>query len=336
MSSQTAESLPEKVRVSLGSAIVLGLLNGKLDAAPTTAYLMTFREGKCTANCGFCPQARGSSSRADMLSRISWPEFQTEHVLRKLREAVAAGTIGRVCIQALNYSDVFEHLCALVRAICEESSVPVSVSCQPMTKENIRLLASAGAERIGIPLDAANEELFGKVKGRYAHGPYDWKSQLDLLGEAVEIFGRGRVSTHFIANLGETEEEMVRAIQKCVGMGVLPALFSFTPILGTALEKRKQPSVESYRRLQLARRLILGGTTRFENMRFDGKGRLADFGVDKQTLVKLVQTGEPFLTSGCPSCNRPYYNEKPSGPIYNYPRKPTEGELAEIESQLRL
>jgi biotin synthase len=271
-----------------------------------------------------------------MLSRISWPEFQTKDVLHGLGEAVAGGAIRRVCIQALNYPGVFEHLCALVKAICEENLAPVSVSCQPMTKENVRLLARAGAERIGIPLDAATEELFGKVKGRDAHGPYDWKSQLDLLGEAVEIFGRGRVSTHFIANLGESEEEMIRVIQKCVDMGVLPALFSFTPILGTALEKGRQPSVESYRRLQLARRLILDGTARFGDMRFDGKGRLAGFGVDKQALVKLVQTGEPFLTSGCPSCNRPYYNEKPSGPIYNYPRKPTEGELAEIKSQLRL
>jgi biotin synthase len=71
-------------------------------------------------------------------------------------------------------------------------------------------------------------------------------------------------------------------------------------------------------------------------MRFDGEGRLTDFGADKNALVKLIRTGEPFLTSGCPSCNRPYYNEKPSGPIYNHPRKLTEGELAEIEKQLHI
>ncbi|HDI74230.1 MAG TPA: hypothetical protein ENF57_04430 [Candidatus Korarchaeota archaeon] len=28
---------------------------------------------------------------------------------------------------------------------------------------------------------------------------------------------------------------------------------------------------------------------------------------------------EAFLTSGCPSCNRPFYNERPRGPIYNFP-----------------
>ena len=28
---------------------------------------------------------------------------------------------------------------------------------------------------------------------------------------------------------------------------------------------------------------------------------------------------EAVLTSGCPGCNRPFYNERPRGPIYNYP-----------------
>ncbi|MFH7835983.1 MAG: radical SAM protein, partial [Candidatus Aenigmatarchaeota archaeon] len=61
------------IRVSLGSAIVLGLIKGKIDVNPTTAYLLTYRNGKCIANCSFCPQAKSSKSRADMLSRIVWP-----------------------------------------------------------------------------------------------------------------------------------------------------------------------------------------------------------------------------------------------------------------------
>jgi len=67
------KNLPESIHVSVGSAIVLGLLEGKLDDEPTTTYLMTYKTGKCTANCGFCPQARNSLSKAELLSRISWP-----------------------------------------------------------------------------------------------------------------------------------------------------------------------------------------------------------------------------------------------------------------------
>jgi len=312
--------LPEKVRISLGSAIAIGLLSGRLDAKPTTAYLMTYRKGKCTANCGFCPQARESRSRADMLSRVSWPAFPTQNVFKALSEAVKNGKIRRVCIQALNYPEVFAHLQALVKVVTHQIGVPASVSCQPLNPQNIRRLAEAGAERIGIPLDAATEEIFDKVKGLSAGGPYEMKRQIALLEEAVKVFGKGKVSTHLIVGLGETEKEMVHMIQRCVDMGVLPALFAFTPVAGTVLENMKQPPIQQYRRVQLARHLVVHGMARFESMSFDTEGRITSFGVDKQTLKRVVESGTPFLTSGCPNCNRPYYNEKPSGPIYNYPR----------------
>jgi len=329
------EKVPEKIRVSLGSAIVLGLLKGKLDAMPTTVYLLTYRREKCTANCGFCPQARESRGRADMLSRVSWPVFPTRLVFDGLEKAVGDGGIRRVCLQALNYPEVFAHLLALVKAIYSRVKVPISISCQPLNRENLQRLAEAGAERIGIPLDVATEELFDEVKGGSAGGPYVWEEQFKLLSEAVEIFGRGEVSTHLIVGLGETEREMVEIIQRCVDMGVLPALFAFTPISGTALENNLQPSVSVYRRVQLARHLIFRGTVTYEDMGFDEEECVRNFGVDEEVLVRVTQTGEPFLTSGCPNCNRPYYNEKPSGPIYNYPRSLTEKETAQTLQELK-
>jgi len=329
-------NLPEMIRVSVGSAIVLGLLEGKLDAEPTTAYLMTYKTGKCTANCGFCPQARTSHSKAELLSRISWPTFPTKSVLKGIENAVNDGKIRRVCIQALNYPNVFSHLVALVKMIKQCVTVPVSISCQPLNGGNIQRLAEAGVNRIGIALDAATEKLFDEVKGSAAGGPYNWEDQFRQLQEAVEVFGKGNVSTHLIVGLGETEKEVVRIIQECVDMSVLPALFAFTPIHGTALENNPQPRVESYRRVQLARYLIVNGTARYESMRFDVDGRTTDFSVEKETLKRIVESGKPFLTSGCPDCNRPFYNEKPSGPIYNYPRNIRPEEIVAIKQQLSL
>jgi biotin synthase-related radical SAM superfamily protein len=313
---------------------VLGLLDTRLDVPPTTVYLMTFRDGKCTANCGFCPQARLSGSRADMLSRVSWPTYQTTKVLDRIETACnLSGKLKRICIQALNYAGVFNDLSALVEAIRARSRIPVSASCQPVEEKDIVQLANAGVQRIGIPLDAATEEVFDKVKGYVVGGPYEWKTQLRLLGRATEIFGRGRVSTHLIVGIGETEEQMVSAIQNCVHMGVLPALFAFTPIQGTTLSLNKSPEVSQYRRIQVARQLIVNGIARFEDMKFS-RGRLTDFGVSEQTVKSLVETGEPFQTSGCPGCNRPYYNERPEGPIYNYARELTRDETSIAESQL--
>jgi len=332
----TKLKVPERVRVSLGSAIVLGLINGRLDAKPTTAYLMTYKRGKCLANCGFCPQARKSRSRDDMLSRVSWPAFSTKQVLERLEATARNGGVKRVCIQALNYPQVHMHVQALAGEISKHVKVPISVSCQPLNVENIRRLAEVGVERVSIPLDAATPEIFDRVKGASAGGPYDMEGQFTLLKEAVKVFGWGKVSTHLIVGLGESEREMVEMIQKCVDMGVLPALFAFTPVAGTALEKLKQPPIQQYRRIQLARHLIFHKIVRVEAMTFDGKGRIIGFGVEKQTLMQIVGSGEPFRTSGCPNCNRPYYNEKPSGPIYNYPRPLSVEEIAKVFEELDL
>ena len=326
--------LPQQIRVSVGSAIVLGLLEGKLDAEPTTAYLMTYNAGKCTANCLFCPQARDSQSPAELLSRVSWPAFATKNVLKKISNAARHGRIRRVCIQALNYPEVFAHLAALIKAIKQHVTIPVSVSCQPLNTENTRRLAKAGADRIGIAFDAATEKLFNQVKGSLAKGPYRWNQQFTQLREAVNLFGKGNVSTHLIVGLGETEKEAVTLIQQSMDTGVLPALFAFTPIRGTTLENKPQPLIAAYRRIQLARYLIANGNVALADIRFDADGKIVSFGIDKAQLKRIVKTGKPFLTSGCPDCNRPFYNEKPSGPFYNYPRKLRPEEISAIKRQL--
>lgn len=327
------KNLPPQIRVSLGTAIVLGLMKGKLNAEPTTAYLMTYKDGRCTANCGFCPQARGSKSSTNLLSRISWPTFPTLNAVSAIGGMVEKWAIKRVCIQALNYPNVFVHLEAIVKEIKKEADVPVSVSCQPLKKENIQLLAKAGVDRLGVALDAATETLFKKLKGKYAGGSYTWENQFRLLNEAVSVFGKENVSTHIIVGLGETEKEAVQIIQKCVDVGVLPALFAFTPIRGTALENSYPPVLESYRRIQLANYLVVKGLATFDKMLLDKEGKITEFGITNQKLKSIIESAEPFLTSGCKDCNRPFYNEKPSGPIYNYPKKPNKEEIEKIRRQ---
>jgi len=325
---------PEKIRVSVGSAIVLGLISGRIDAKPTTAYLLTYHDKKCTANCMFCPQARSSSGRADMLSRVTWPAFPLKDVVKGIEKAVKSGELKRVCIQALNYPGVFEDILSIVSSILSRINAPISVSCQPLRLENLERLKHAGVERVGIPLDAATKEIFEKIKGRHAGGPYRWENQVRILLEAVKVFGKDAVSTHLIVGLGETEREMIQRIQWCVDNAIFPGLFAFTPISGTKLEGLSQPSIESYRRIQLGHYLITRKISRFEDFRFDRTEEIVDFGVESELLRNIIESGEPFLTSGCPNCNRPYYNERPGGPLYNYPRPLRKAEVEEIKNLL--
>jgi biotin synthase len=103
------------------------------------------------------------------------------------------------------------------------------------------------------------------------------------------------------------------------------------------MEHHNPPAIDHYRRIQLARWIINEGRGSAEQMRFDISGKLIDFGMDIQSLI---QQGEPFMTSGCPgrdgrvACNRPYGNERPSGPIRNFPFAPERSDIEEIMAQM--
>jgi biotin synthase len=326
----TDKEIVTQIRVSSGTAITLGLTTGKLDVAPTTAYLMTYLNGKCRANCSFCAQARESKSNSHLLARVTWPIYPTARVLEALTLALEQKKISRVCIQTLNYPGVFDHLETLAKEIKNRTAEAISVSCQPQNQENIQRLKDAGVERLGIALDGITPKVFSNIKGSH----YSWETQFRLFGEALSIFGRGNVSTHLIVGLGETEQETLETIQHCVDLGVLPALFAFTPIRGTALEKTLPPKLATYRRVQLARYLIVHSKVKASSVTYTAEGRIFDFGLEHRILEAIVASGLPFQTSGCPGCNRPYYNEKPSGPIYNYPKELNKKEIREIQELL--
>lgn len=320
----------ERVRVSVGTAAILGLVHCKYRDRPTTAYFMTYTQGKCIANCGFCPQARTSNANPNMLSRVTWPVFSTKQVLESLK---TRGNVKRVCIQALNYPQVFEDLLSLISQIRDEV-IPVTVSIQPLKSNQITEMRDSGIERIGIPIDAATPKIFEEIKGKGIGGPYEWRKHIQTLDDAVRIFGKRRVSTHLIVGLGETEEEAIKFLQMIVNRDVIPALFAFTPIRGTKLHNRPQPSIDSYRRIQVGSYLIVNNLSTYKKMHFDSEGKLCNFGLSPEQIEKIVERGKPFLTSGCPDCNRPYYNERPKGTPYNYPRPPSFGEIEIIKQEL--
>ena len=322
---------PERVRVSVGTASVLGLLKYRLNVPPTTAYLMTYTEGSCLANCSFCAQARDHHADKDRLSRVEWPDYPLDRVMEGFR-APALDVLERVCVQVINYPDFLDDTVSLVRLLREETGLPVSVDTCPVDRESLVRLREAGAEMVSIPLDGATQKIFDEIKGAGVKGPYLWKKHMEALEATVEVFGEGNVGSNLIVGLGETEREAAELIQMLHDMKVKTVLFAFTPIAGTRLETLLPPEMGSYRRLQVARHLIVNGYATLGDLSFDMEGRITGYGLD---LEPVLGDGVAFMTTGCPGCNRPFYNERPSGPFYNYPRSLTEDEIREELSSLK-
>ncbi len=300
-----------KIRLSYGTAVKMGLRRGRMLAEPTTAYIMLGE--RCESNCTFCAQRR-DARKEGYLSRIMWIEYPVE-VLSEIRGFF------RVCFQTLDYRGVVDDLLLALKYVPD---IPVSVSIVPVPRGDMLRLRDAGVEIISIALDAANEEIFDRVKGKAVGNRFTWRGHWSALREATEIFPV--VNTHLIVGLGESDEDLVNVMLRLKSLKITTALFAYTPVYSGS-----SPPAGRYRAVQLARFLIYRGAG--SAIEIEG-GKIVRIAVPEDIRNEVLR-GVPFLTSGCPGCNRPFYNERPSGPIYNYPRIMKGEEVDKVLGELR-
>jgi biotin synthase len=209
-----------------------------------------------------------------------------------------------------------------------------------MKRQDLVAMKDAGAEKVGIAIDLATQELFDRYRGKGVSGPHKWEKYWAIIQAALDIFGHPHVGAHLMVGMGETEEQMVSLMQRLWRMGVMNHLFAFFAEEGSQLGDRPQPRWSTYLRVQLARYLIEEGLSSQEKMAFDEQGHLIDFGIDRDELVKIIDLGTPFMTTGClgpdgqVACNRPFGNCLPDDKQWNYPYPPNEEELSLIRSHI--
>ena len=123
-------------------------------------------------------------------------------------------------------------------------------------------------------------------------------------------------------------------------MEALRIYFHFFPESDSMLAKLKAPEISHYRRIQLARYLIDEDLSSIDKFSFNKSGRLISINMPKKTLIENIESGKPFLTSGCPdkdgnvACNRPFSNSKPSDEIRNFPFLPDKNDIKIIVEEL--
>jgi biotin synthase-related radical SAM superfamily protein len=300
-------------RPSSGTLAALGLLDIRSDAMPTTAYIMLGE--KCTRDCAFCAQARNSKAGSGRLSRVTWPEVDERLLLEALGMATRDGKLHRVCLQTVGGSSALDSACealATLKSACSPGTFfSVSFSATAVI-DDIGKLIQAGTDKVALALDACNPELHKKIKKA------DMGASLALLAKASLLYP-GQISTHLIAGMGETEQELLVLACSLQNMGIGLGLFAFTPLRGTEMESFPRPELESYRRVQLAFWLIKYHGIMRDDLEFDASGKLIGIRRDADEIEKLAGDGAPFETSGCAWCNRPFYNERPGTELYNYP-----------------
>ena len=199
--------------------------------------------------------------------------------------ADSLSSFSRFCLQTVikkNFEDEVVEILSLSK------NRGKSVTITPVDASYLHKFKELNVDYLGIGLDTV-ERLWD-----YVGKPYTFSEYIKFTKEAVSVFGKGHVYVHLIVGLGETDDEIISLMKLIKDIGANVALFAFTPVKGTPFEKMDKPSLSRYRKIQEARYKI-----------FEGK--------DVSPLA--------YLTSGCPSCDRPYYNEDPreGKNMYNIP-----------------
>jgi biotin synthase-related radical SAM superfamily protein len=343
---------PDYVQMSTAAAITLGIMSGRMHRCGCTRclnLLLTYPEG-CRANCAYCGLARHREADRDYADRnfirVDWPAVPLEEVIDKVARDGAASPFHRMCISMITHPRSDEDTRTVLRAWTDRvdpGAIPVSILSNPttMSREDVRRLRDLGAEIFTVALDAATPEIFDRTRGKGVQSPHSWAKYWEILLDARDIFGPQRFGAHIIVGMGETEHDVLALVQRLVDLGGHSHLFCFFPEKGSLMDHLPATPREQWRRVQLARYLIDYREVRVENMRFDGAGRVVDYGVPQSDLDEVIGAGVAFRTSGCPgkfapdvsACDRPYGDSPPSD-IASYPFQPGARDLRRIRRQL--
>jgi biotin synthase len=340
----TSKNSPDYVQTSTAAAMTLKYFPGRFyrNARLNALNLLVTYEDGCKGRCGYCglSNAREIKTESDKtFIRVDWPVLPVDEVIE--RTIKYAPHFQRVCVSMITHPRAVENTITIMKRFKDETDLLISGLISPTLirkKETLQEIKDSGADMVGIAIDAATPELFEKFRGKGVKGPHKWDHYWDVVEQSVEVFGKYKVGVHLIVGLGETEEEMIKIIQRAQDIGAGTHLFSFFPESGSFMEEYGQPTYGQYRRVQLARYLINESISEYSKMSFDDNGQVIEFGVDTSEIVK---NGEAFMTSGCAgkdckaACNRPFGNERPSRPIRNYPFLPNEDDIEIVTEQLK-
>lgn len=348
-SAEQAEQLlisPEHVRISMAAAIELGLKPGRIfrDAhCGCINLLQNYPEG-CYANCTYCGLARERPGvpEDNTFIRVAWPLFPTDRVAEAIAEH--EDRVGRVCIAQVQDHRAYDDLIDMIGRVRRRSGVPISalVSATTLNEERLVHIREAGADIIGVGLDAASEEVFDQTRGRGAKGPHDWDYHWHIVRAARRLFGPMKVNCHIIVGLGETDRELVDLFYQLKSEQIAGYLFSFNPEPGTAMQQTPRAPLHRWRRIQLVKHLIEERDLPREALAFDDAGELVRVDAPGLLVDVAVNPGMPFMTDGCPdrhgvmACNRPYGSYRPGEEFRDYPFQPNADDVLVIRQQIRL
>jgi radical SAM protein (TIGR04043 family) len=132
-------------------------------------------------------------------------------------------------------------LCESARGVKSAVDLPIQGQCEPPEDDAwFRRMHDAGIDSLGMHLEVLTPALRAELMPGKASVSIE--RYMEAFASAVEVFGRGQVSTYVLAGLGDSVDTIVESAEQLIALGVYPFVVPFTPIGGTPLEDHPAPS----------------------------------------------------------------------------------------------
>ncbi|EHI97195.1 Radical SAM domain protein [Clostridium sp. DL-VIII] len=168
------------------------------------------------------------------------------------------------------YEEGFKHVTITGGFVPERREVDYYIDVAEAIKEETGLEDFNGTACIGAPLDLStidkykeagyrtiatnmeiwDENIFKTIcpgKEQICGGRQNW---IDALKHEVEVFGKGRVRSYFVAGI-EPKTKILEGIEYLASIGVIAVPLPWNPNPGSALEGHRSPTTEWHQDLQL-------------------------------------------------------------------------------------
>ncbi|MEX3010639.1 MSMEG_0568 family radical SAM protein [Hoeflea sp. TYP-13] len=134
-------------------------------------------------------------------------------------------------------------LCESAIGVKSAVDLPIQGQCEPPDDDAwFQRMRDAGIDALGMHLEAVSEDVRARVMPGKAQVSVE--RYFEAFGAAVDVFGRGQVSTYVLAGLGDTQKQILTVCRRLVDIGVYPFVVPFIPISGTPLESHPSPNSE--------------------------------------------------------------------------------------------
>jgi biotin synthase-related radical SAM superfamily protein len=225
----------EHVAVVKGEEVIArGTLETPLCHCPEQAYI-TLSE-RCVFDCKFCPVPKLQGSIKD-----------NKKVHQMIAGAYLSGSLNAISLTsgvAVSPEEEVKRMVGIVKELSREYDLPIGVSVYP-TLDSSQELYAAGASEVKYNVETMDPEIFPKVCPDLS-----LENVIDSLENAVDIFGRNKVSSNFIIGLGESDDTVRNGVKQLTERDIIPILrpISQHPLRKDVIDVRR-PDAERLLRL---------------------------------------------------------------------------------------